>query len=194
MASSLASSVSSTTVLSLNQSVGNGATKKSAAAAKPKQAQAQAAALKKVRRARPSSPLRMRLKLTVFPGLIQETDEAERKKAMRDLQERRLAAQKKKEEKEQKKQEEERRAKAQELERKRKEREEAVAKAKASAARLAAKREVSRPPRHVENSVTLSQLSSSVRDRPKRKTQRNERWNKRTKFPSRRLQLNLLDL
>ncbi|GAA6010721.1 hypothetical protein JCM11491_002914 [Sporobolomyces phaffii] len=113
--SSLASSVSSTTALGLNQSIGNGATKKLTAAAKAKQAQSAAAAAKK------------------------EKDDAERKKAMRDLQERRVQAQKKKQELEQKKQETERRAKAEELEKKRKDREEAVAKAKAAAARLAAK-------------------------------------------------------
>ncbi|GAA5928231.1 uncharacterized protein JCM15063_003827 [Sporobolomyces koalae] len=113
--SSLASSVSSTSALGLNQSIGNGVLKKSTAAAKAKAAQNAAAAAKK------------------------EKEDAERKRAMRDLQERRVQAQKKKQELEQKKQETERRAKAEELEKKRKERDEAVAKAKASAARFAAK-------------------------------------------------------
>jgi hypothetical protein len=140
--SSLTSSVSSTTALSLNQSIGNGATKKSAAAAKSKQAQNAAAVAKKVCCLSLISILTREL-IAERNAIVQEKEDAERKKAMRDLQERRLQAQKKKQELEQKKQETERRAKAEELERKRKEREEAVAKAKASAARLAAKREVS---------------------------------------------------
>ncbi|GAA5860035.1 hypothetical protein JCM1840_001850 [Sporobolomyces johnsonii] len=107
--SSLSSSVSSTSALGLNRSIGNGATGKKPEPKMVKSLQKAAAAAKK------------------------EKEEADRKAALKE--EKRLALQRRKQEEERKKQEEERKVKADGLDKKRKERDEAAAKAKANSIR-----------------------------------------------------------
>ncbi|GAA5956271.1 hypothetical protein JCM21900_006591 [Sporobolomyces salmonicolor] len=114
--SSLSSSVSSTSALGLNRSIGNGATGKKPEPKMVKSLQKAAAAAKK------------------------EKEEADRKAALKEekrlaLQRRKQEEERKKQEEERKKQEEERKVKADGLEKKRKERDEVAAKAKANSIR-----------------------------------------------------------